>query len=103
MFLCCQGAQGKRKEVDGENTATAAGVRKRGDAVSYSLLAEVRLVSLKKDFEPKLLMQVNTFHEQRVKDIKSSHQVFLQEQIKFYQKVKDKSINILSVIIVEHH
>ena len=32
-------------------------------------------------------MQVNTFHEQRVKDIKSSHQVFLQEQIKFYQKV----------------
>ena len=37
----CQGAQGKRKEVDGENTATAAGVRKRGDAVSYSLLAEV--------------------------------------------------------------
>ena len=48
-------------------------------------------------------MQVNTFHEQRVKDIKSSHQVFLQEQIKFYQKVKDKSINILSVIIVEHH
>ena len=36
-----QGAQGKRKEVDGENTANAAGVRKRGDAVSYSLLAEV--------------------------------------------------------------
>merc|ERR1739844_21444 len=67
------GAQGKRKEVDGENTATAVGVRKRGDAVSYSLLAEV-----------------NTFHEQRVKDIKSSHQVFLQEQIKFYQKITEK-------------
>ena len=31
--------------------------------------------------------EVNSFHEQRVKDIKSSHQHFLQEQIKFYQKV----------------
>ena len=31
--------------------------------------------------------EVNTFHEQRVKDIKSAHQRFLQEQIKFYQKV----------------
>ena len=40
-YFFCQGAQGKRKEVDGENTATAVGVRKRGDAVSYSLLAEV--------------------------------------------------------------
>ena len=34
-----------------------------------------------------LLAEVNTFHEQRVKDVKSSHQHFLQEQIKFYQKV----------------
>ena len=46
----CQGAQGKRKEVDGENTATAAGVRKRGDAVSYSLLAEVSLGPIQKSF-----------------------------------------------------
>ena len=30
---------------------------------------------------------MNTFHEQRVKDLKSSHQEFLREQIKFYQKV----------------
>ena len=45
-------------------------VKKRSDTVSYALLAEV-----------------NSFHEQRVKDIKSSHQHFLQEQIKFYQKV----------------
>ena len=35
-----------------------------------------------------LLAEVNTFHEQRVKDVKSSHQHFLQEQIKFYQKVR---------------
>lgn len=41
IIIFYQGAQGKRKEVDGENTATAVGVRKRGDAVSYSLLAEV--------------------------------------------------------------
>jgi len=67
------GAQGKRREVDGESTAVALGVRQRADTVSYSLLAEV-----------------NTFHEQRVKDIKSSHQVFLQEQIKFYQKITEK-------------
>ena len=46
----CQGAQGKRKEVDGENTATAAGVRKRGDAVSYSLLAEVSLSPIQRIF-----------------------------------------------------
>ena len=39
--LCVQGAQGKRKEVEGENNANAVGVRKRGDAVSYSLLSEV--------------------------------------------------------------
>ena len=52
-------------------------VKKRSDTVSYALLAEV-----------------NSFHEQRVKDIKSSHQHFLQEQIKFYQKVRiSSSIN----------
>ena len=37
-----------------------------------------------------LLAEVNTFHEQRVKDVKSSHQHFLQEQIKFYQKVRSR-------------
>ena len=45
-------------------------VKRRSDTVTYAMLAEV-----------------NTFHEQRVKDVKSSHQHFLQEQIKFYQKV----------------
>ena len=29
--------------MEGENTATAVGVRKRSDAVSYSLLAEARI------------------------------------------------------------
>jgi len=67
------GSQGKRREVDGDSSAVSVGVRQRGDAVTYTLLAEV-----------------NTFHEQRVKDIKSSHQVFLQEQIKFYQKITEK-------------
>ena len=51
-------------------------MKKRSDTVSYALLAEV-----------------NSFHEQRVKDIKSSHQHFLQEQIKFYQKVCISSSN----------
>ena len=44
-----------------------------------------------------LNVQVNTFHEQRVKDIKSSHQVFLQEQIKFYQKVHTK-VPMLNIV-----
>ena len=58
-------------------------VKKRSDTVSYALLAEV-----------------NSFHEQRVKDIKSSHQHFLQEQIKFYQKVRiSSSINNTSANI----
>merc|ERR1719186_2552957 len=37
-----------------------------------------------------LLAEINTFHEQRVVDIKSSHQRFLQEQIKFYEKITEK-------------
>ncbi len=36
---------------------------------------------------PYCVAEVNNFHEQRVKDIKSAHQHFLQEQIRFYQKV----------------
>ena len=65
-----QGANGKRKEVEGGGGDQSGLVKKRTDTVSYALLAEV-----------------NSFHEQRVRDIKSSHQQFLQEQIKFYQKV----------------
>ena len=61
---------GRRKEVENSGQSEAAQISKRSDTVSYALLAEV-----------------NTFHEQRVKDIKSSHQHFLQEQIKFYQRI----------------
>jgi len=70
------GSQGKRKEVENDGKvgqAESAAVKTRTDTVNYALLAEV-----------------NTFHEQRVKDIKSSHQHFLQEQIKFYQKITEK-------------
>ena len=80
-----QGANGKRKEVESGSGDQSGLVKKRSDTVSYALLAEV-----------------NSFHEQRVKDIKSSHQHFLQEQIKFYQKVRiSLSISIyLSLNIV---
>ena len=75
-----QGANGKRKEVESGAGDQSGLVKKRSDTVSYALLAEV-----------------NSFHEQRVKDIKSSHQHFLQEQIKFYQKVRiSLSISIYS-------
>ncbi|XP_023334885.1 sorting nexin lst-4 [Eurytemora carolleeae] len=66
------GSVGKQREVEADpkvGPAEAASVKLRSDAVSYALLAEM-----------------NTFHEQRVKDLKSSHQQFLKEQIKFYQK-----------------
>jgi hypothetical protein len=59
-----------RLQADEDSSAAGLGTRQRANTVSYTLLAEV-----------------NTFHEQRVRDVKSSHQVFLQEQIKFYQKV----------------
>lgn len=85
--------------MEGDSSAMAQGVRQRGDNVTYSLLAEVGGLLL-----PLLLLlhpptfsyfsiQVNTFHEQRVIDIKSSHQHFLQEQIKFYQKVTNTDTN----------
>ena len=48
-----------------------------------------------------LLAEVNTFHEQRVKDVKSSHQHFLQEQIKFYQKVRGGEGIYISFIIYD--
>jgi len=67
------GAHGRRKEMENSGQAEAAQIVKRSDTVSYALLAEV-----------------NSFHEQRVKDVKSSHQHFLQEQIKFYQKVRER-------------
>ena len=50
-----------------------------------------------------LLAEVNTFHEQRVKDVKSSHQHFLQEQIKFYQKVRRGEGIYISFIIYDFH
>ena len=34
-----------------------------------------------------LMAEINTFHHQRVKDMKTAHQHFLQEQIAFYHKV----------------
>jgi len=70
------GAQGKHREVESDSKvgpAEAAALRLRTNTVNFALLAEV-----------------NTFHEQRVKDIKSAHQRFLQEQIKFYQKITEK-------------
>jgi len=70
------GSQGKRKEIENDGRVGQTevnAVKTRTDTVTYALLAEV-----------------NTFHEQRVKDIKSSHQHFLQEQIKFYQKITEK-------------
>ena len=70
------GSQGKRKEIENDGKvgqAEVSAVKTRTDTVTYALLAEV-----------------NTFQEQRVKDIKSSHQHFLQEQIKFYQKITEK-------------
>ena len=69
LLQMLQGAAGKRKEAEASGSDNGQ-MKKRSDTVSYALLAEV-----------------NSFHEQRVKDVKSSHQHFLQEQIKFYQKV----------------
>jgi len=68
------GAIGKQREVDGKvDSAELANIKARTDTMSYALLAEI-----------------NTFHEQRVVDIKSSHQRFLREQIKFYEKITEK-------------
>ena len=75
IFL--QGAISKKKEFDrlssegkiGQSEATE--VANRTDTLSFALLAEI-----------------NTFHHQRVKDMKTAHQHFLQEQITFYQKVR---------------
>ena len=70
-----QGAVGKRKEFEGMQAqgkvgqAEVAEIGQRTDTLSYALLAEI-----------------NTFHSQRLKDMKLVHQQFLQEQIKFYQK-----------------
>ena len=70
-----QGAVGKRKEFEGMQAqgkvgqAEVAEMGQRTDTLSYALLAEI-----------------NTFHSQRLKDMKLVHQQFLQEQIKFYQK-----------------
>ena len=55
-------------------------IANRTDAISYAVLAEI-----------------NTFHNQRVKDMKTAHQHFLQEQITFYQKVS-KGVSDLKVL-----
>ena len=52
----------------GQSEATE--IANRTDTLSYAMLAEI-----------------NTFHGQRVKDMKTAHQHFLQEQISFYHKV----------------
>ena len=56
--------EGKIGQSEAQEIAT------RTDTLSYALLAEI-----------------STFHQQRVKDMKTAHQHFLQEQITFYQKV----------------
>ena len=56
-------------------------IANRTDTLSYALLAEI-----------------NTFHNQRVKDMKTAHQHFLQEQITFYQKVS-KGVSDLKVCL----
>ena len=57
--------EGKIGQSEAQEIAT------RTDTLSYALLAEI-----------------STFHQQRVKDMKTAHQHFLQEQITFYQKVR---------------
>ena len=74
--LFFQGAVSKKKEFEklcnegkiGQSEAQE--IATRTDTLSYALLAEI-----------------STFHQQRVKDMKTAHQHFLQEQITFYQKV----------------
>ncbi|XP_040578914.1 sorting nexin lst-4 isoform X2 [Lepeophtheirus salmonis] len=73
------GAMGKRKEFEklqSEGKVSNNEVNEivsRTDVLSYSLLAEI-----------------NTFHQQRIKDIKIAHQKFLQEQITYYKQVTGK-------------
>jgi len=75
--LFFQGAVSKKKEFEklcnegkiGQSEAQE--IATRTDTLSYALLAEI-----------------STFHQQRVKDMKTAHQHFLQEQITFYQKVR---------------
>ena len=64
--------------------------KKRSDTVSYALLAGKYYTEQFLSSTQILFAEVNSFHEQRVKDVKSSHQHFLQEQIKFYQKITEK-------------
>ena len=78
---------GKRKEFEGMQSQGKVGqaevteIGQRTDTLSYALLAEI-----------------NTFHSQRLKDMKLVHQQFLQEQIKFYQKVR-KSLSVPSLFV----
>eukprot|EP00096_Caligus_rogercresseyi_P010112 TRINITY_DN3576_c0_g1_i2.p1 TRINITY_DN3576_c0_g1~~TRINITY_DN3576_c0_g1_i2.p1 ORF type:complete len:600 (+),score=129.55 TRINITY_DN3576_c0_g1_i2:661-2460(+) len=73
------GAMGKRKEfeklqADGKvSNNEVNGIAARTDVLSFALLAEI-----------------NTFHQQRIKDVKIAHQKFLQEQIVYYKKVTEK-------------
>jgi len=72
------GAVSKKKEFERLSSegkvsqGEAAEISNRTNTLSYALMAEI-----------------NTFHYQRVKDMKTAHQHFLQEQITFYQKVRN--------------
>ena len=72
-----QGAVSKKKEFERLSSegkvsqGEAVEISNRTNTLSYALMAEI-----------------NTFHYQRVKDMKTAHQHFLQEQITFYQKVR---------------
>ena len=73
-----QGAVSKKKEFERLSSegkvsqGEATEISNRTNTLSYALMAEI-----------------NTFHNQRVKDMKTAHQHFLQEQITFYQKVRN--------------
>ena len=78
-FFSLQGAISKKKEfekmaTEGKvNPGESTEISNRTNTLSFALMAEI-----------------NTFHHQRVKDMKTAHQHFLQEQIAFYHKVSKK-------------
>ena len=79
IFFSLQGAISKKKEFEkmsseGKvNPGESTEISNRTNTLSFALMAEI-----------------NTFHHQRVKDMKTAHQHFLQEQIAFYHKVSKK-------------
>ena len=79
FIFSLQGAISKKKEFEkmaseGKvNPGESTEISNRTNTLSFALMAEI-----------------NTFHHQRVKDMKTAHQHFLQEQIAFYHKVSIK-------------